>query len=180
VGLEGAIADGSLDVRGEGHFAAEPGVTAEEDDAGLAERDVAPFAAEAERDLAERGGAAEGAFDLDCSSVGDVGVGASGAALKTEVPLLRVGKPEGEVGVGQGDGSLFVVELEVKTCACGFDVGEAGCRAGASLRGGRSFNVSGVDEDALEVPLPCRGVDEVDAGLVGEADGGELDATTPQ
>ena len=41
------------------------------------------------------------------------------------MPLLRVGKPESEVGVGEGDGGFFVVELEIKTGSGGLDVGEA-------------------------------------------------------
>ncbi len=76
-------------------------------------------------------------------------------------------------------GVLLVVELEVEAGAGGLDVGEAGCWAGLFLGGGSGFDVGGVEEDALEVPLPCCGVDEVDAG-VREADGGELDAAAPE
>jgi hypothetical protein len=36
-----------------------------------------------------------------------------------------------------------------------------------------------MEKNALDVPLACRIVDEVDAGF-GEADGGELDTTTPE
>ena len=178
-GLDGAVADGSLGVGGEDHVAAEAGVAAEEDEAGLAEGDVAPLAAEADGDLAEGGGAAEGAFELNGAGVGDVGVGAGGAGLDAEVPLLGVGEPEGEVGVGEGEGSLFVVELEVEAGAGGFDVGEAGGGAGFFLGGGGGVDVGGVEEDALEVPLAVGEVDEIDAGI-GEADGGELDAAAPE
>jgi hypothetical protein len=101
-------------------------------------------------------------------------------SLETEVPLLRIGEPEREVSVSKGDGSFFVVELEVDTGSGGFDVGETWSGAGLFLGSGGNINVRGVEEDALKVPLPCRSVDEVDAGLVGEADGGELDAAAPE
>ena len=39
--------------------------------------------------------------------------------------------------------------------------------------------MGGVEEDAVEVPLAVREMDEVDAG-VGEADGGELEAAAPE
>ncbi len=178
-GLYGAVADGSLDVSREDHVAAETGVTAQKDDAGLAEGCVAPFAMEVDGDLTGRRSAAESAFELNGASVADKGVGARGVALNTEVPLLRVGEPEGEVGIGEGDGGLFVVELEIEAGAGGFDVGEAGSGTGFFLRGGRGFNVGGMEEDAFEIPLSCRGVDEVDTG-VSEADRGELDAPAPE
>ena len=178
-GLDGAVADGSLGVGGKDHIAAKAGVTTEDDEACLTERDVAPLAAEADGDLAERGGAAKGALELDGAGIGDVGVGAGGPGLDAEVPLLGVGEPEGEVGLGDGEGRLFAVELEVEAGAGGFDVGEAWGGAGPFLGGGRGVNVGGVEEDALEVPLAVGEVDEVDAG-VGEADGGELDAAAPE
>ncbi len=99
--------------------------------------------------------------------------------LEAEVPFLRLGEPEGEVGIGQGDRGFFLIELEVQASAGGFDVGEAWCGAGLLLGCGGSVDVGGVEENALEVPLPCCGMDEVDAGLV-EADGGELDSPGPQ
>ena len=52
-GLDGAIANGSLGVSRESHFAAKANVTAAEHDAGLAEGGVAPFAVEADGDLVE-------------------------------------------------------------------------------------------------------------------------------
>ena len=124
-GLEGAVADGALRVGGKGHLAAEAGIATEEDKACLAERDVAPFAAEADGDFSERGCGAEGALELNGAGVGDVGVGADGTGLEAEMPLLGLGEPEGEVGVGEGEGSFFLVELEVEAGAGGFDVGEA-------------------------------------------------------
>src|SRR5258708_2711149 len=105
--------------------------------------------------------------------------GAGGAGLDAEMPLLGVGEPEGEVGLVEGEGRFFVVELEVEAGAGGFDVGEARGGAGVFLGGGRGFDVGGVEEDALEVPLAVGEVDEIDAG-VGEADGGELDAAAPE
>ena len=173
-GLDGAVADGSLRVGGEDHVAAEAGVATEKDEAGLAERDIAPFAVKVDGNLAEGGGAAEGAFELNGAGVGDVGVGAGGVGLNAEMPLLGVGEPEGEVGVSEGEGGFFLVELEVEAGAGGFDVGEAGGGAGVFLGGGGGLDVGGLEEDALEVPLAVGEVDEVDAG-VGEADGGELD-----
>jgi len=180
VGLDGAVADGSLGVGGEGHVAAEAGVPAEEDETGLAEGDVAPLAAEVERDLAQRRGPAEGSFDLEGAGVGDIDVSACGTGLETEVPLLRVWEPESKVGVGEGDGGFFVVEFEIETGAGGFDVGEARGGAGFFLHGGSDFNVSGVEEYGLKVPFAVGEVNEVDAGGFAEADGGELDAVAQE
>jgi hypothetical protein len=95
------------------------------------------------------------------------------------VPLLGVGKPEGEVGLGDGEGGLFMIELQVEAGAGGFDVGEARGGTGISLGGRGGVDVGGVEEDALEVPLAIGEMDEIDAG-VGEADGGELDAAAPE
>ena len=69
------------------------------------------------------------------------------------MPLLRVREPEGEVGVGEGDGGLLAVEFEVEAGAGGFDVGEARGGAGLPLRGGSGGDVGGVEENAFEVPL---------------------------
>jgi len=106
-GLDGAVADGPLRVGREDHIAAEAGVATEDDETGLTEGDVAPFAAKVDGDLAEGSCAAEGAFELNGAGVGDVVVGAGGAGLDAEVPLLGVGKPEGEVGIGKGEGGSF-------------------------------------------------------------------------
>jgi hypothetical protein len=95
------------------------------------------------------------------------------------MPLLEIGEPEGEVGVGEGERGFFVVELEIEAGAGGFDVGEARCGAGFFLSGGGGVDVGGVEEDTLEVPLAVGEVNEIDAGI-GEADGGELDATAPE
>ena len=54
------------------------------------------------------GGAAERAFELNGAGVGDVGVGAGGMGLEAKVPLLRVGQPECEFGVGEGERGLFL------------------------------------------------------------------------
>ena len=178
-GLEGAIADGSLGAGGEGHFAAETGVATEEDAGGFAKGSVGPLSCEVDGDLAEGGGAAERAFDLEGAGVGGVGVGAGGVGLQAKVPLLGVGEPEGEVGFGESYGGLFLVELEVKAGAGGFNVGEARGCAGLALGGGGGGDVGGAEKDAFEVPLAVGGVDEVDAGLV-EADGGEFYAPGPE
>ena len=95
------------------------------------------------------------------------------------MPLLGIGEPEGEVGVGEGDGSFFAAELEIEAGAGGFDVRKAWGGAAFFLGGGRGFYVGGVEEDAVEVPLAVGEMDEVDAG-VGEADGGELEAAAPE
>ena len=95
------------------------------------------------------------------------------------MPLLRVGEPEGEVGIGEREGRLFAVELKVEAGSGGFDVGEAGGGAGSFLGGGSSLDAGGVQEDAFEIPLAVGEMDEVDAGF-GEADGGELDAAAPK
>ena len=152
-GLQGAVVDGALRVGGEGHLAAEAGVATEENAAAFAEGDVAPFAAEVDGDLVERGSAAEGAFEFEGAGIGDVGVGAGGMGGEAEVPLLRVGEPEGEVSIGEGDGGFFVVELEVEASAGGFDIGKARGGAGLLLVGGRRGDMGGVQEDAFEVPL---------------------------
>jgi hypothetical protein len=68
-GLDGAVADSSLGVGREDHVAAETDVVTEDEKAGLTEGDVAPFATEADGDLAERGCAAEGAFELDSAGI---------------------------------------------------------------------------------------------------------------
>ena len=95
------------------------------------------------------------------------------------MPLPGIGEPEGEVGVGEGDGRFFAAELEIEAGAGGFDVGEARGGAAFFLVGGGGFDLGGVEEDAVEVPLAVGEVDEVDAG-VGEADGGELEAAAPE
>ena len=43
MGLDGAVADGALNVGGEGHVATKSGVAAEEEKTGLAEGDVPPL-----------------------------------------------------------------------------------------------------------------------------------------
>ena len=154
-GLDGAVADGSLHVGRKDHVAAEAGVATKKDEAGLAERSVAPLSLEADGNLAGRGGTAERAFKLNGAGVGDVGVGARGVALNAEVPLLGFREPEGKVGVGEGEGDLFLVEFEVETRAGGFDVGKARGGAGFFLGCGGRFNMGGVEEDALEIPLPA-------------------------
>ncbi len=78
------------------------------------------------------------------------------------MPLLRVGEPEGEFGVGEGDGGLFVIELEIEAGSGGFDVGEPWGGAAFSARW-RGFDVSSVKEDALEIPFAVGEMDEVDA-----------------
>ena len=93
--------------------------------------------------------------------------------------MLRIGEPEGEVGLGEGDGGLFVVELEIEAGAGGFDVGEAWGRTGFFLRGGRCVDMRGMKEDALKVPLAVGEVDHVNAWVT-EADRGDFDATTPE
>jgi hypothetical protein len=60
------------------------------------------------------------------------------------MPLLGVGEPEGEIGVGEGEWGFFVVELEVEAGSGGFDVGEAGRGAGLFLGGGCSVDMGGV------------------------------------
>ena len=70
-------------------------------------------------------------------------------------------------------------QFEIEAGAGGFDVGEAWRGAGLLLGGGSGADVRGLEEDAFEVPLAVGDVDEVDAG-VGEADGGELDALSPE
>jgi hypothetical protein len=95
------------------------------------------------------------------------------------VPLLGIRKPEREVRVREGEGSLFLVELEVYAGAGGFDVRKARGSTGSFLGGGGGVDVGGVEEDALDVPLSIGEVDEIDA-RVGEADGGELDAAPPE
>jgi len=47
-------------------------------------------------------------------------------SFQAEVPLVRLGQPEGEIGFGQREGGLLLVELEVEARAAGLDVGEAG------------------------------------------------------
>ncbi len=178
-GLDGAVADDSLHVGREDHVPAETGITAEDDETGLAEWDVSPLAVKADGNLTERGGAAKGSFELNDARVGDIGVGAGGAGLNAEMPLLGIREPEGEVGVGERERGFFVVTFEVETGAGGLDVGEAGRGAGFLLGGRCGIDVRGVEEDAFEVPLAVGEVDEVDAGI-GEADGGELDAATPE
>ena len=103
-GGDSALADGSADVGGEVHVAAQAGVMSEDDAGRLAEGSITPLALEVDRDLAEWRTRAEGDFEFDDAGVGDVGVGAGGAGLEAEVPLLGVGEPEGEVGVGEGEG----------------------------------------------------------------------------
>jgi hypothetical protein len=180
VGLNGAVAYGSLSVGRDGHIPAEAGIVAEENETGLTQGNVAPLAIEAEGNFAERGCAAKRAFKLNGAGVGDVRVGAGGVTLQAKPPLLRVREPESEVGVGEGEGSFLVIELEVETRAGSFDVGKARSEAGSFLGGGGGIDVGRVKEDAFEVPFPFRGVDEIDAGLVGEADVGKLDAAAPE
>jgi hypothetical protein len=116
---------------------------------------------------------------LDGAGISYVSVCSSRATLKAKMPLLRVGEPEGKVSVGEREWDLFVIELEVEAGADGFDVWKARGGAGIFLRGRSGIDVRGVEEDAFEVPLPCCGVDKVDAGFR-EADGGELDAAKPE
>ena len=176
---EGAGAEGALGVGGDGHVAAEAGVVAEEEAAGFAEGSGAPLGVEVDGDVGESRGAAEGSFEEDGAGVGDEGVGAGGAGFDAEMPLLRVGEPEGELGVGDGDGRFFGAEFEVEAGAGGLYVGEAGGWAGGLLGGGGGLDVGGLEEDGLEVPLAVGEVDEVDAGL-GEGDGGELYLAAPE
>ncbi len=177
--LDGTVADGPLGVGGEGEVAAEVGVAAEEQKTGLAEGHVSPDALQAEGDLVERAGAAKGAFEGEDAGVGGVGVSAGGMGAEAEAPLLGVGEPEGEVGVGEGDRGFFGAEFEVETGSGGFDIGKARGGAGFFLDGGGGIDVGGVEEDAVEVPFAGGEIDEVDAG-VGEADGGELEAAAPE
>ena len=113
------------------------------------------------------------------AGVGGGGVGAGGVAFEAQMPLLGLGKPEGEVGVGEREGELFVALLEVDAGAGGFDVGEAGGGAGGPLAGGCGGHAGGLKKDGFEVPAAVGQVDEVDAGGV-EGDLRELDAAPPE
>ena len=99
--------------------------------------------------------------------------------LQPEMPLPRLGQPQGKVGIGEGEGSLLLAELQIQAGAGGLDVGEARGRAGKTLGGGRSLDVRGLQQQAFDVPPAVGQVDEVYAGL-GERDFGELDAVVPQ
>ncbi len=68
-GLNGTVAYGALRVRREGHLAAKAGVAAKQNAAAFAQGDVTPFATETDRHLAERSGASESAFELECAGV---------------------------------------------------------------------------------------------------------------
>ena len=163
-GLDGAVADGSLSVGGEGEVASEVCVAAENEEAGLTEGDVAPNDLQAEGNLAEGCGPAEGAFEREDAGVGGVGVSSGGMGSKAKMPLPGIGEPEGEVGVGEGDGSFFVAELEIEAGAGCFDVGEARGGAAFFLIGGSGLDLGGVEEDAVEVPLAIGEMNEINAG----------------
>jgi len=130
-------------------------------------------------------GAADGSFELEFTCIRGVGVGPGGLCLKADVPLLGRGQPEGEVGVGEGVGHLFVAELEVDAGAGGFYVGEARGGAGLALVGGGGVGVRGLHEDVLQVPAALGVAHDVETGAGAvfvdlEADGGDLDLTTPE
>ena len=102
-------------------------VSAEETSWLRPERDVAPLGVEIDGDFGECRGAAGVPSRKIGAGVGDEGVGAVGAGFDAEVlHLLRVGEPEGELGVGEGEGGFLGVELEVQAGAGGLYVGEAG------------------------------------------------------
>jgi len=113
---------------------------------------------------------AEGGFDAEGAGVGWVGVGADGVRFETEAPLVRLRQPEGEVGVGEREGSFDLVELEVQARAGGLDVGEAGRGADELLGCGRCvcLGTGGLKDKALQIPVAIGGADEVNAGSVSE------------
>ena len=132
-------------------------------------------AVEIDGDIGEGAGLAEGAVEADDAGIGSGGVGAGGVAFEAEMPVERLGEPEGEVGVGEGDGHLFGTHFEVDAGGGSGDVREAGGGAAVALGGGGGGHAGGLDEDGFEVPAAVGEVNEVDGGGI-EGDARELDA----
>ena len=170
-------------------LSAQAGVARGDEAAEASELDVLPGGMEVDGEVGKRGGEgvcggggwAEGGFDAEGAGVGWAGVGADGVRFETEAPLVRPRQPEGEVGVGEREGSFDLVELEVEARAGGLDVGKAGRGAGELLGCGRCvcLGAGGLKDKALQIPVAIGGADEVDAG-VGQRDAGELDAAAPE
>ncbi len=188
-GCDGVVAEGPEQVDAEGELSTQAGVARGDEAAEASELDVLPGGMEVDGEVGQRGGEgvcgggglAEGGFDAEGAGVGWVGVGADGVRFETEAPLVRLRQPEGEVGVGEREGSFDLVELEVQARAGGLDVGEAGRGADELLGCGRCvcLGTGGLKDKALQIPVAIGGADEVNAG-VGQRDAGELDAAAPE
>ena len=107
--------------------AAPAAIAAEHEAADLAQLRAAPFGVKLERQLVERGGAGERAIEAHGSGVFEfeVAIGPGGLRLKAYAPLIGVSKPDGGIGVEEGEGFFFVAFLEVDSGRMELDVGEA-------------------------------------------------------
>ena len=187
-GCDGVVAEGPDEVDAEGELSTQACVARGDEAAEASELDVLPGGMEVDGEVGQRGGEgvcggglAEGGFDAEGAGVGWAGVGADGVGFETEAPLVRPRQPEGEVGIGEREGGLLLVEFEVQARAGGLDVWEAGRGAGELLGCGRCvcLGARGLKHKALQVPVAIGGADEVDAG-VGQDDAGELDVFAPE
>ena len=161
------------------HLAAEACVGTCEQGADRAQWGKRPVNGEVDRHVGHGFRFAKRALKVQAAGICGSAIGTGGMTFQAKLPLLRLGKPERELGVSERKRKFLEVALDVDAGVGGFDVGKPWRGADRLLSGRCGFHARGLQQNALDVPAAVRALDEIEAGFV-KRDAGKLDAPTPE